>query len=297
MEQVLDQVADIEYEALIVDDGSKDETAVVVENYRLKNPRVGILQFVRNFGHQAALSAGLMHARGDAVICMDADLQHPPELLPDMIRSWRQGFDVVQTVRRTQPGLTKSLSSRLFYLLLNHLSEIEIASGAADFRLMSRRAVDSLLALPERSRFLRGLVAWLGFPCTTIEFDAPRRHAGTSGYSLKKMTGFALDAMVSLSEKPLSLALWVAGFALLLAFAYLIYVITLIAHGTPLIKGWASTILLILTMGSVNLLCSGILGLYLRAALVEIRKRPDYLISRYSPPMQNLDHVHDLASD
>jgi dolichol-phosphate mannosyltransferase len=284
LEKALADVPDAEYEILAVNDGSKDHTGAVLEAYRLRNNRLGVIEFVRNFGHQASLSAGLVRARGDAVICMDADLQHPPELLPELIRCWRQGFDVVQTVRRSQPGLTKSLSSRAFYWLLNRFSEVEISSGAADFRLMSRRAVTALLALPERSRFLRGLVAWLGFPCTTIEFDAPPRYAGRSAYSLRKMIAFAVDAVVTLSAQPLQVALWTAALALLLAVAYAAYVLSLMAHGTPLVKGWASTIFLILIMGSVNLLCTGILGLYLRAVLAEIRKRPEYLISRYVAP-------------
>lgn len=286
LEKALSTVPDIRYEILAVNDGSTDDTAAVLENCRLREPRLGVIQFVRNFGHQAALSAGLAHTHGDAIICMDADLQHPPELLPELIRLWRSGFDVVQTVRRTQPGLTKSLFSRAFYFLLNFFSEVELTNGAADFRLMSRRAVDSLLALPERSRFLRGLVAWLGFSCTTIEYDAPPRLAGSSTYSLKKMVAFAIDGLVALSARPLALALWLAGGALLLALAYVIYVFSLMANGIPLVKGWASTIFLILIMGSVNLLCTGILGLYLRAVLVEIRKRPDYLISGYMPPAQ-----------
>ncbi len=154
---------------------------------------------------------------------------------------------------------------------------------------MSRRALDSLLALPERARFLRGLVAWLGFPCTVIEFDAPPRLAGNSAYTFRKMTGFALDAMVALSAKPLQFAWWIAGFAVILAFGYAVYIFGLLAHGVPLVKGWASTIFLILIMGSINLFCTGILGLYLRAVLVEIRKRPDYVVSGYFPPASNLE--------
>jgi polyisoprenyl-phosphate glycosyltransferase len=284
LETTLRDVPHIDYEILAVNDGSTDGTAATLEKYRSQNSRLGIIQFVRNFGHQAALSAGLTLAKGDAVICMDADLQHPPESLPALIEGWRRGFDVVQTVRRTQPGIAKSLSSRLFYRLLNLFSEIEITSGAADFRLMSRRAVDSLLALPERSRFLRGLVAWLGFPCTTIEFDAPARLAGRSTYSLQKMIGFAEDALIQLSAKPLHLALWMASLTLLSAGAYAIFVMYDMVQGHALVKGWASTIFLILVMGSVNLLCTGILGVYLRAALVEIRRRPDYLIAQYVPP-------------
>jgi polyisoprenyl-phosphate glycosyltransferase len=274
----------IDYEIVAVNDGSSDATSSVLEDMRMRDPRLGVIQFVRNFGHQAALSAGLSCAIGEAVICMDADLQHPPELLPELVRNWQQGFDVVQTVRRSQPGLAKSFSSRMFYSLFNLFSDVPITDGAADFRLMSRRAVDSLMALPERTRFIRGLVAWLGFPCATVEFDAPQRHAGKSAYGVKKMFGMAMDAMVTLSARPLHLALWIAALVLVMAAVYALYILNLLAHGMPLVRGWTSTIMLILIMGSVNLLCTGILGLYLRAALVEVRKRPEYLISSYSPP-------------
>lgn len=288
----LGAVEDIEYEILTVDDGSSDSTGLVLERCRLENPRIGVIRLVRNFGHQAALSAGLEHVRGDAVIVMDADLQHPPKLLPEMIERWRSGYDVVQAMRRAQPGLAKSLSSRAFYLLLNWLSEVEIPDGAADFRLMSRRTVDSLLALPERTRFLRGLVTWLGFPCTTISFDAPPRQAGSSSYSFRKMCSLALDALVSLSSRPLHLALYAAGLTLLGALLYSLYVVAQLAKGVQLIRGWPSTIFLILILGSVNLLCTGILGLYLRAALVEIRRRPTYLISHYAPSLLHSSQDH-----
>jgi len=296
LEKTLVGLPELEYEILAVDDGSTDETADVLEKWRLQTPHLGVIRFVRNFGHQAALSAGLAHARGDAVICMDADLQHPPELLSDLTQRWRQGFDVVQMVRRSQPGLAKSVSSRLFYRFLNLFSEVEITAGGADFRLMSRRAVDALLALPERARFLRGLVAWLGFPCTTIEFDAPPRHAGTSAYSFKKMIGFALDGLVALSATPLHFALWIASLALVSAVAYGLYVVNAMVRGVPLVKGWVSTIFLILLMGSVNLLCTGILGLYLRAVLAEIRKRPDYLIASYTPSAHDASQNREPAS-
>lgn len=283
IDRSLREVADIDYEIVIVDDGSCDDTPEILEICQKTNPHLAVIRFVRNFGHQAALSAGLTHARGSAVICMDGDLQHPPELLPELIGRWREGFDVVQTIRRSQPGLTKSVTSRLFYMVLNLFSEVRVEDGAADFRLMSRRAVDSLLAMPEQSRFLRGLVAWLGFPCTTIEFEAPPRRAGTSAYNFRTMLRFATEALVALSTRPLNIALWVAALTMVAASGYLLYIFNLMAHGVPVVKGWPSTIFTILIMGSANLLCTGILGLYLRAVLVEIRKRPNYLISTYVP--------------
>jgi len=285
VEKAMATVADLEYEILVIDDGSDEPTVRVLQQCRAQNPRIGFLRFVRNFGHQGALTAGLEHARGDAVIMMDADLQHPPELLPELLRQWRAGYDVVQALRRTQPGLGKSLLSHGFYLFFNRISEVQLQDGAADFRLLSRRAVDSLLGLPEQSRFLRGLVAWLGLPCTTIRFDAPPRLAGRSSYSFRKMLLLAVEGLVALSSKPLHLALYLAGMGLLTAFLYTTFVLVQRSRGVPMIPGWTSTVFLILIMGSINLFCTGILGMYLRAVLVELRKRPSYLVSQYEPPL------------
>lgn len=284
----LRNVENLEYEILIVDDGSSDSTHSVVKEICSTNPRVGFIRLVRNFGHQVALSAGIEHARGDAVVVMDADLQHPPELLPEMIKQWRSGFDVVQAVRTVQPGVFKSFTSRAFYRLLNYFSEVRIRDGATDFRLMSRRAVDGLLALPEQTRFLRGLITWLGFPAITIPFQAPPRRSGHSSYGLRKMANLATDALVTLSSRPLHLALYAAVLTLCGAGLYGGYVAFEFVHGTQLVRGWTSTIFLILILGSVNLLCTGILGLYLRAVLAEVRRRPAYLVSEYAPPSVGL---------
>lgn len=284
IEAAFNEVESVGYDVLLIDDGSNDATASVLKQIHLENPRIGFMRFVRNFGQQAALLAGLENARGDAVVMMDTDLQHPPELLPEMIRCWRSGFHVVQAIRRAQPGFAKSLSSRIFYSLLNWISEVEIPDGAADFRLMSRCAVDSLLALPERTRFVRGLITWLGFPCTTITFEAPLRQVGNSRYSFRKMLGLAVDGIVSISHKPLHLALYAAGATLIAAIVYFFFVIAQYARGVQLVRGWPSTILTTLILGSVNLLCTGILGLYVRATLIEIRRRPTYIVSEYVPP-------------
>ncbi|HSS99097.1 MAG TPA: glycosyltransferase family 2 protein [Terriglobales bacterium] len=283
----LEQVSGIEFEILLVDDASTDATSDLVESWGNSNPHVGYLRFVRNFGQQSALLAGIEHARGDAVIVMDADLQHPPELIPEMIEHWRGGFDVVQALREGQPGLTKSLSSRMFYKVLNCMSEVPVQDGATEFRLMSRRAVDALLAMPERSRFLRGLVAWLGFPCATIPFMAPPRNAGKTAYSPRKMMALAEEGIISLSSKPLHLALYVAILTLFSALLYGFYVSGQYLRGASLVRGWTSTIFLILLLGSANLFCSGILGLYLSAVLTEIRRRPTYVVSQFTPATQS----------
>ncbi len=283
IEAALRAVPGIEYEVLIVDDGSSDNTSSVLAQLRPESPHISALRLVRNFGHQAALSAGLEHAGGDAVIVMDADLQHPPEFLATMIGRWRSGYEVVQGVRRAQPGLAKSLSSRVFYRLINWLSEVELRDGTADFRLLGRRALNVLLSLPEKTRFHRGLVSWMGFPCAMLEFDAPARQAGHTGYTLRKMFALAEDAVVSLSSLPLHFALYAAGLTLLAALAYCLFVVAEILRGVSLVRGWTSTILTVLLLGTANLLCTGILGMYLRTALAEVRRRPTYIVSEYVP--------------
>lgn len=284
LQTALGSLDETDFEILLVDDGSNDGTHAVMKTFRACNAHIGYIRFVRNFGHQSALLAGLENARGEVIIAMDADLQHPPELIPSMLQLWRNGYDVVQGLRRSQPGVGKSIASRIFYKLLNYVSEVPVADGSADFRLMSRRSLDALLALPERSRFLRGLIAWLGFPCTTLPFDAAPRHAGKTGYTFSKMISLAEEGLVSLSSAPLRLGLYLAGTTLLAAFGYCIFVAVEYARGVGVVRGWASTIFLILMMGSVNLICTGILGLYIRAALVELRRRPDYVVSEYAPP-------------
>jgi len=275
----LSGVPNFSYEILFVNDGSTDGTALVLARIRLQNPRVAVVTLARNFGHQGALLAGLQYAQGDAIIVMDADLQHPPELLPEFVSLWRQGFDVVQGVRQGQPGLRKSLASRSFYFLINRISEVEIQDGAADFRLMSRSAVNALLALPEQTRFVRGIVAWLGFRSTLVPFRASARHAGEPGYTFRASAKLARDALVTLSTRPLDLALYMAALTLLAGSGYFVYVAWKVVSGEPLVRGWTSTILTVLLLGSANLFCTGILGMYLREVLTSTRKRPPYVVA------------------
>ncbi len=279
----LELIDGLDYELILVDDGSDDNTYDVVRQLASTHQRLSFIRFARNFGKEAALLAGLRSASGDAVIMIDADLEHPPEMIPDMIGKWRSGYDIVETVRSGRPTISRSLTGRCFYFLLNLISEVPIKDGTADFRLLSRRTVDTFLALPEETRFLRGQLAWLGFPTATLSFEAGERPAGKSTYSMRRLFGLALDAMVTLTSRPLHFALYVACLTLLVAVAYGIFVLVAYARGLVLVKGWASTILLILFLGSANLFCTGILGLYLRAVLAEIRRRPSYLVSDFKP--------------
>lgn len=271
---------DLQAELLFVDDGSSDGSAEAVAALHASDPRVRLIRLSRNFGHQAALTAGLAHAAGDAVITLDADLQHPPALIPELVRLWREeGYPVVNTVRResARQGLAKGLSSRLFYRLLSRLSEVEVREGSADFRLLDRAVVDELARLPERHRFLRGLVPWLGFPQAEVPYSAPARREGASKYSLRRMLRLAVDGLTAFSSFPLQLAS-MAGLAVTGgAFLYFVYVLVQWARGA-VVPGWASLMAAILFLGGAQLLALGILGQYLSRVYNEVKGRPLYVV-------------------
>ncbi|QUW03892.1 glycosyltransferase family 2 protein [Chloracidobacterium validum] len=275
-------IADLPYdvEIIYVDDGSTDATPQVLDALRKQDRRVKTLVFSRNFGHQAALLAGLDAARGDAVITLDSDLQHPPERIPELIRAWEQGADIVYTVRRETDGvpLSKRLTSRLFYWLMNRASVTPIVPGAADFRLMDRVAVDSFCALRETHRFNRGLVSWLGFRATAIEFDAPARFAGESKYSFTRMLRFAVDGLVSFSVWPLRAAM-LLGFGMA-AFAalYIVYALYVFFVLRWTVPGWTSTLVTVLLIGGVQLLSVGLVGEYVGKIYEEVKRRPLYVV-------------------
>lgn len=275
-------VASLPYavEIIYVDDGSTDATPQVLSRLRAQDTRVRTLTFSRNFGHQAALLAGLEAAQGAAVITLDSDLQHPPELIPELIRAWEQGADIVHTIRRetADAGLGKRLTSWLFYRLLNWASGTPIIPGAADFRLMSRLAVDNFCALRETHRFNRGLVSWLGFRTASVPFDAPARFAGKSKYSFTRMLRFAVHGLVSFSVWPLRAAT-ILGFGMA-AFAalYIVYALYVffILHWT--VPGWTSTLITVLLIGGVQLISLGVVGEYVGKIYEEVKRRPLYVI-------------------
>jgi dolichol-phosphate mannosyltransferase len=268
-------------EIILVDDGSSDGTFQCIRELSSGDPGVSGLRFSRNFGHQAALTAGLARAQGKAVITLDADLQHPPEVIPLLVRKWQEGYEVVATLREQTESSSffKNFTSRIFYRLINRLSPLPIKPGAADFRLLDRRAVDALNAMPERTRFLRGLVPWIGFRQTEITFKAPDRYAGTSRYTFRKMLRFALDGILSLSALPLRFAtlmgLGVMGIGLL----YGLYVVWTAIMNPESQPGWASIILLMLFLGGMQIFCMGIIGEYLARVFDEVKRRPLYIIA------------------
>ena len=270
-----------EWELVLVDDGSTDGTWRVIEDAARADPRVHGIRLSRNFGHQLALSAGLSVARGDGVVTLDSDLQHPPEVIPQLLAAAREGHDVVYAVRSADDtaGFWKRASARLFYWILNRLSSLELPEGAADYRYMSRRVVDVLLDMPERHRFLRGLVRWAGYDQTFVEYHRAEREAGTSKYSLRRMILFAWDAVVSFSSFPLRVASVVGVCVSVLGWLYLVYVLAVRAFTDRAIQGWTSVTAAVLVLGGAQLIFLGVIGQYLGRMYDDVKRRPLFLVA------------------
>jgi dolichol-phosphate mannosyltransferase len=267
------------FEIIYVDDGSSDRTLEVMQSLAARDPRVGFLSLSRNFGQQAALTAGLEHARGDAVISMDADLQHPPEIIPQLLAEWQAGFEVVITIRAEDDrlGWFKRFSSKVFYRLMKWFSDTEIRFAASDFRLLSRQALQGLLELQERHRFVRGLVQWIGFPIKEIGFRPNERCAGVTKYTLRRMLRLAGDGLFSFSRAPLRAPLWAGAVFIGLSLLHALLAVVGLAQGaaTP---AW-HYLLLIMTLGIGSLLFSlGIVGEYLGRIHEQVKGRPIYLL-------------------
>ena len=280
-----------DYTLLFVNDGSTDGTRGVLEKLREADPaRVAAIHLSRNFGHQAALTAGMDYAGGDAVITMDSDMQHPPALIPELVRRWEEGADIVQTVRKgtQRSGWFKRSASSGFYSLVNELSSTRIEPHASDFRLLSRRVVELFRKdLRERDRFLRGLVSWVGFRVASVEFEAPPRHAGVSKYSLEKMTALARVGLISFSRIPLRLAIFFGLAVSALSLLYGLFALVAWAFwNKSVVPGWASIILVSTFLGGANLLFLGILGAYVASIAEEIKERPIYIVDEVTgaPP-------------
>ena len=267
------------WELVLVDDGSSDSTWDVIARAAHADARIRGLRLSRNFGHQLALSAGLSVARGDGVITLDSDLQHPPEAIPDLLAA-RGGNDVVYAVRSPTDaaGFWKRFSARVFYALLNRLSSLELPEGAADYRWMSRRVVDVLLEMPERHRFLRGLVRWAGYEQAFVEYRRAAREGGESKYGLRRMVLFAWDAVVSFSSFPLRIASVVGAAVSVLGWLYLIYVLAVRVFTDHAVAGWTSVTAAVLVLGGAQLVFLGILGQYVGRMYDDVKRRPLFLI-------------------
>lgn len=270
----------LSFEIILVNDGSSDASLALMKRLRMADPRIKIISFSRNFGHQAALTAGLDVAKGDAVIMMDADLQHPPQLIPELIRQWELGYEVIYTIRKETEGegFFKKLSSSLFYRLLRVLSHVEVDQRTPDFRLLDRKVVERFRLIREKSRFLRGLVSWLGFKQFSVEFSAPKRPAGESKYGLRRMINFATDAITAFSALPLQLAMYLGLLIALLAFLYLTYAIVIRLFTDTATPGWASIVATVLFLGGVQLITLGIMGEYIYRIYHEVKQRPIYIV-------------------
>ena len=275
---VLPAVVD-SWEIVFVDDGSRDRSWELIRGLAAADPHVRGVRFSRNFGHQMAFAAGLDHARGDAVVIMDADLQDPPELIPELVARWREGHEVVYAVRTRREGETlfKKLTASVFYRLLRRITQVEIPVDTGDFRLMGRRALEAFRRLPERHRFTRGLVAWVGFSQVGVPYARAARKAGETNYPLRKMLRFAVDAITSFSHVPLQLATWLGFLTSLFAFAYIVVVVVLKFVGISW-PGYTSLMAAILFLGGVQLVMIGLLGEYLGRVYDEVKGRPLYLV-------------------
>jgi polyisoprenyl-phosphate glycosyltransferase len=269
------------WELVLVDDGSKDLSWPLIASLARHDSRVHGIRLSRNFGHQLAISAGLFVARGDGVITMDSDLQHPPELIPELVRAARAGNDVVHAIRNADDaaGFGKRMSARVFYRILNRLSSLELPEGAADYRYMSRTVVDVLLDMPERHRFLRGLVRWAGYPQTFVEYSRAPREGGASKYSLRRMVLLAWDAVVSFSSFPLRVASVLGVCVSILGFLYLAYVLAVRVFTDRAVAGWTSVTAAVLLLGGVQLIFLGVLGQYVGRMYDDIKRRPLFLIA------------------
>lgn len=268
------------YEIIFVDDGSTDDTFRKASLLASKNPRVKALKLSRNFGHQIAITAGMDAASGKAVIVMDGDLQHPPELIPDMAKKWAEGFHVVNTARLETEGipLKKKVFSKVFYRVINIDSEVPIYPDAADFRLMDRAAVEAFRQLREQDRFVRGLTSWIGFRQTSVPFTAPERHSGETKYTLRKMLGFAVNGITSFTTLPLKA---VGTFGLIVAAASFFYAAFALYEKLVLgitVEGWTSLLVGILFLGGVQLISIGVLGAYIARIFRQVKNRPLYFV-------------------
>jgi dolichol-phosphate mannosyltransferase len=266
---------------IFVDDGSRDNSAELVARQAERDPRFKLVRLARNFGHQVAVTAGLDFADGDAVIIMDADLQDPPELVHELIASWKDGYQIVHAQRRRRLGETwvKRLTASLYYRLLSKLSSVEIPRDVGDFRLVDAQVVHAIRAMPERDRFLRGMFAWVGFRQTFVQFDRPARAAGETKYPFKKMLRLAADGVISFSDVPLRLALWLGMLISIAALFYGTYIVGLAVFSDSLVEGWASTTVILAFLSGINLLISGIIGLYVGRIHTEAKRRPLYFVS------------------
>jgi polyisoprenyl-phosphate glycosyltransferase len=278
-----DQQKLYDFELIFVDDGSRDATRSLLVEASMNDDRIKLIGFARNFGHQIAVTAGVDASLGDAVVLIDADLQDPPEIISEMIQKWSDGYDVVYGTRESREGesLFKLLTAKLFYRLLNRLSDISIPLDTGDFRLMDRSVVNAISAMPESDRFIRGMVSWVGFKQIALPYTRSERFAGETKYPLKKMIKFALDGIISFSSKPLQLSIFFGFSISILALLGVAYVFAIRLFTNEWVPGWAGILIATLFLGGVQLISLGILGEYVGRIYSEIKGRPLYVADSY----------------
>lgn len=277
--QVLDGAGE-SWELVLVNDGSRDRTPEIMRELHAADPRVKVVDFARNFGHQIAVTAGMDYARGDAVVLIDADLQDPPELILEMLAKWREGYEVVYAVRAERKGETwfKEFTAKAFYRIIYKITDINIPMDTGDFRLMDRKVVEALKAMREKHRFLRGMSVWVGFKQTGVKYVRAERYAGETKYPLKKMLKFAMDGITSFSYFPLQVATYIGFISAALAVLGILVTIILRLSGSQAFYGQATTLVSVLFLGGVQLICLGILGEYLGRIYDEVKGRPLYIV-------------------
>jgi len=282
-----------DYEMIFVDDGSSDASAQLLQEMADTDFHVQAYLLTRNYGHQLALTCGLDHAEGDAVITMDGDLQHPPELVPELVARWEKGYQIVRTVRKATKDASffKNFTSRAYYKIINLLSNVEITPGGSDFRLMDREAVRAFRLYRERARFIRGMVNTLGFRVATMEFVAPPRFSGQSKFNLRKMLHFALDGITAFSNLPLRWSLYLGLVCGLISLCILIHVLFVKFILDDAVPGWATLGASVTFLGGIQLIGIGILGEYIGRIFEEVKQRPLYLIARH------ITHTSSAAED
>jgi glycosyltransferase involved in cell wall biosynthesis len=272
----------VSFEILFVNDGSHDKTASMIDSLQERDANLAVLHLSRNFGHQCAITAGLDHARGRAVVVLDGDLQDPPEIVPELVERWRNGYDVVYAVRQhRKEGPLKRLAYYVFYRLLRSISDINIPLDSGDFCLMDRRVVHTLGRLPERIRFIRGLRTFVGFRQIGLTYEREARHVGQSKYSLGALIQLAIDGLVSFSGRPLRLISYIGAVTTMIAIILGVWVIVDAFDAQTAPRGWASLLVVVLFMSSVQLICLGIIGEYIRLIFLEAKGRPSYIVDSF----------------
>lgn len=281
------------YEIVFIDDGSKDQTLKVMEELAEKDEHVRYISFSRNFGKEAAMYAGFSNTRGEYIAVMDVDLQDPPELLPEMMRIIQEeDCDSVATRRVDRSGepAIKSVFARMFYRIINRISDADIADGARDFRLMKRQMADVIVEMSEYNRFSKGIFGWIGFKTHWLPFENKERVAGESKWSFWKLMKYAIDGIVNFSQVPLSIASWFGIFMTMLAFLFIIFIVVRkLIFGDP-VNGWASLVCIITLIGGVQLFCMGVMGQYIAKTYMEVKRRPHYIVGKSN--IRDIDHVN-----